>query len=100
MAVVEFRNEQGVLEYHINDILSSEGFDNLLDFFTSIECGCLLEIKQGPGTKLALIEFGVVKIQLVFSDQIGNYYYAIDYKGNRKAKELARALEKRIEVHN
>lgn len=100
MAVVEFKSEKGRLEYHVNDISSYDGFDNLVEFFTSIEHGSLTDEKEGPGTRLALIEFGNVKIQLVFSDQIGNYFYAIDDLGLLKAKELAGAIEKRIEEHN
>lgn len=100
MAVVEFKNENGRLEYYVNDIASYGGFDNLVEFFTSIEHGSLADEKEGPGTRLAIIEFGNVKIQLVFSDQIGNYFYATDDSGDLKAKELAGAIEKRIEDHN
>lgn len=99
MAVVEYKNEKGRLEYHVNDISSYDGFDNLVEFFTSIEHGRLTEEKEGPGTRLALIGFGDVNIQLVFSDQIGNYFYAINDSGVLKAKELAAAIEKRIEEH-
>mgnify|MGYP001767893570 CR=1 FL=1 len=100
MAVVEFKNEKGLLEYHVNDISSYEGFDSLVEFFTAVELGVLLDIKEGPGTRLALIEFGSVKIQLVFSDQIGNYFYAVDVAGCAKAKELAKDIEDRIAENN
>ena len=100
MAVVEFKNENGVLEYYVNDISSYDGFDNLIEFFTSIELGRLSEELEGPGTRLALIEFGKAKIQLVFNDQVGNYFYAADDLGLIKAKELAVAIGKRIEENN
>ena len=100
MAVVEFKNEKGFLEFHVNDISSYDGFDNLVEFFTSFGFGCLIEEKEGPGTRLALIEFDNVKIQLVYSDQIGNYFYAIDDIGLVKAKSLAEDIEKRIEESN
>lgn len=100
MPVIEFKNENGVLEYHVNDISSNDGFDSLVEFLTSIEGGVLLDENEGPGTRLALIEFGCARIQLVFSDQIGNYFYAIDATGCEKVKSLARAIEKRIEEYN
>ncbi|WP_203141005.1 hypothetical protein [Marinobacter mangrovi] len=74
MTVVAFENENGTVKHHINDISSYEGFDSLVAFFTSIEFGSLLDEKEGPGTRLALIEFGGVKIQLVFSDQFGTFF--------------------------
>ena len=100
MAVVEFKNENGMLEYHVNDISSYEGFDDLVEFFTSIEHGSLIDEKEGPGTRLAIIEFGNVRIQLVFSDQIGNYFYAVDDLGTMIAKKLAEDLEKIIGEYN
>lgn len=100
MAVIEFKNESNVTEYHVNDISSYEGFDSLVEFFTSIERGSLLRETKGPGTRIAEIAFDGIKIKLVFSDQIGNYFFPIDSSGFEKAKKLAKSLEKRIEEFN
>jgi hypothetical protein len=100
MAVVEFKNERGFLEYHVNDISSAAGFDDLVEFIQSFENGTLLKKDMGPGTKLALFDVDGFKIQLVFSDQIGNYFFSIDSSGNFKAKLIAVAIEKRINECN
>src|SRR5437868_6630617 len=95
MAIIRVRSS-GHMEFHVEDIPSWQGFEEIVDFFIENFGVRVISKADGAGERAWELQLDNIILRIVHDDMIGNYFFAELDDGDEVVGEMADRLEKRI----
>ncbi len=95
---IQREHSYGRLEFHVEDISSWDGFDEICRFFIEHLGAELLSKNDGPDARVWKMRVNGETVNVVHDDMIGNFFFADRKGGEPIVGELAQRLDERIKA--
>ena len=97
---IEEEYSNGRLEFHIEDIASWDGFEEICRFFSEHLKSEVLSKNDGPDARVWKMKIDNEILCVVHDDMVGNFFFAERAEGNSVAAQMANKLSERIRIVN
>ena len=97
---IEREHFRGRLEFHIEEISSWDGLEQICRFFIEHLGAELLSKSDGPDCRVWKVRMNNETIVVVHDDMAGNFFFSERNEGEPVASEIADKLAERIQAVN
>lgn len=93
---IQQEQSNGRVEFHIEDIASWDGFEEICRYFVEYLGAEVLSTNDGPDARAWKMKMNNEMLYIVHDDLIGNFFFAVRPEGNPVAIEASGILSERI----